>query len=123
MLPGRPALPNDVADKSLLRAPEVAIPQRTRFAAIQPNPFNPATTVSFELAADGLAADGLATIEVYDLRGIRVWTLVRGVLPTGRHEVTWNGRDERGGFAPSGVYFFRLLTADVTETRKAVLMK
>jgi hypothetical protein len=93
-------------------------PTRTGLIGIQPNPFNPSATVSFELAAPGWVK-----IEIYDLRGRVVRTLMSGNLTADRHAVTWDGRDERGRDVASGVYFFRLATPNLHETRKAVLMK
>ena len=52
--------------------------------------------------------------------GRRVRTLVAGVLPSGPHERTWDGRDDRGNLAPAGLYFVRLREADETLTERFV---
>jgi len=84
-----------------------------------PNPFNPLTTIEF-----ALPAPTAATVAVHDLRGRLVRTLFAGALPAGRHEVRWDGRDERGGWAASGVYLVRLATADGgRQTLKVTLSK
>lgn len=67
-----------------------------------PNPFNPQTTIHYELSASGPVK-----FQVFDLRGRLVAILVDEVIPSGRHEVTWNGRDASGREAPSGVYLSR----------------
>jgi hypothetical protein len=94
------------------------VPTVTALVGIRPNPFNPSATVSFELASTGQAR-----IAVYDLRGTLVRSLSSGILDAGRHEVTWDGRDNRGLGVSSGVYFVRLVAPGVTQTMKAILAK
>lgn len=93
-------------------------PVRTALTGIHPNPFNPQATVSF-----ALATAGHARLAVYDLHGTRVRTLVDGDVALGLHDVTWDGRDDRGQGVASGVYFARLEAGDVVEMKKMVLMK
>lgn len=83
-----------------------------------PNPFNPATTVSFSLPREGSAR-----LAVYDARGQQVALLADGVFPAGEHEVRWNGRDAGGQAVPSGVYFARLFTEGGGRTHKLVLTR
>jgi subtilisin family serine protease len=83
-----------------------------------PNPFNPATTISFALPGAG-AVD----LAVYSVDGRRVRTLVRQDLPAGQHEVTWNGRDEGGRRVASGTYVYRLKANDEVQVRRMVLVK
>ncbi len=83
-----------------------------------PNPFNPMTTVSFELRAPARAV-----LAVYDLRGRRVDVLVDAELGAGRHEAVWDGLDARGAAAPSGNYLFRLEAGGEIELRKALLVR
>ncbi|MGA9116344.1 MAG: FlgD immunoglobulin-like domain containing protein, partial [Bacteroidota bacterium] len=68
-----------------------------------PNPFNPVTTVRFALPVESRVG-----VEVYNLLGQRVRTLVRGDMKAGYHGVEWNGRGEDGGPVGSGVYFVRM---------------
>jgi hypothetical protein len=74
--------------------------------AAYPNPFNPMTTISFTNPHDGRVR-----LEIIDLRGRLVGTLVDGFASAGRHEVTWNGRTDGGQTVASGVYLARLETA------------
>jgi hypothetical protein len=83
-----------------------------------PNPFNPKTTISYTILEGGDAE-----IKVFDLLGRCVRTLVSGFVPAGYHEVEWDGCDESGQRLASGVYFYRLSTADVVESRRMVLVK
>jgi hypothetical protein len=83
-----------------------------------PNPFNPVTTIAFELEEEGSAA-----LCVYDLAGRLVRTLTGGVHEPGPWTGQWDGRDERGEPVPSGIYLYRLTAGDRTETRKMTLVR
>ncbi len=84
-----------------------------------PNPFNPSTTISYELAAP---AD--VTLAVYDMAGKLVRMLVAGEpVAVGAHELTWNGRDDAGLAAPAGVYFCRLEAGGVVQAQRMTLLK
>jgi hypothetical protein len=83
-----------------------------------PNPFNPETTIKYDLAEKGNV-----TLEVCNIKGQRVRTLVRETVDAGFHSVAWNGRDETGKTVSSGVYFYRLSTTDKTLTKKMLLLK
>lgn len=83
-----------------------------------PNPFNPSTTIHYSL--DHM---GPVTLRVYDVRGALVRSLVDAVQVGGPHEATWDGRDERGRRAASGVYFCRLGTASQTRVIKMTVLK
>jgi len=83
-----------------------------------PNPFNPRTTIAFELAAHGHAR-----LTVYDATGRRVTELVNGELDAGRRVVVWDGRDASGRAVGSGVYFYVLDADGNRRERKMVLMR
>ncbi len=83
-----------------------------------PNPFNPSTEIVFNMAREGHAS-----LEIFDVQGTRITTLVNGNVPAGPNQVTWNGRDSRGTTMATGVYFYRLVTQDAALTRKMVLLK
>lgn len=83
-----------------------------------PNPFNPQTFISFDLPAEGAT-----TVEIYDLTGRRVQTLVDKWLQEGNHTVVWNGRDASGRRMPSNVYLSSVRSGGVSETRKITLLK
>jgi hypothetical protein len=92
----------------------------TAFALSQnaPNPFNPATKISF-----ALPVKGPVELRVYDVRGATVRTLVAGELEPGFHDYVWDGRSDAGAQVPSGVYFYRLRTVDGDKTRSMTLVK
>ena len=80
-----------------------APPPTARLLDAAPNPFNPATTVAFEVSRTRWV-----TLEVFDPAGRRVAVLTDGVRSPGVHEVEWNGRDAAGSDVASGVYVIRL---------------
>jgi hypothetical protein len=84
-----------------------------------PNPFNPVTTISYDVPAGG----GAVSLAVYDVAGRLVRTLVSGAQDEGRRQVSWDGRDGLGQAMSSGVYFYRLKAGDAVHTRKMLLLK
>jgi len=84
-----------------------------------PNPFNPTTTIAYDVPAGG----GRVTIEVFDVAGRRVTMLVDGHETEGRRSVTWDGTDASGHTLGSGVYFYRMTASGIEETRKMPLLK
>lgn len=99
-------------------APVAGVPAATRLAGVQPNPFNPSTTVRFELARTAHARVG-----VYDLSGRLVRTLVDESRPAGAQTVVWDGRDDAGQPAASGVYLVRMAADGIEQAVKASLVK
>jgi len=83
-----------------------------------PNPFNPSTTIAFEMACPGDV-----TIDVYNIKGQKVKEVVRGSYGAGRHNVVWNGDDASGRSVGSGVYFCRMTTDGYSSVKKMLLMK
>jgi subtilisin family serine protease len=83
-----------------------------------PNPFNPETTIAFDLKDVSNVR-----LDIFNIKGQKVNTLLDRTMPQGAHTVVWEGKDLRGNSVPSGIYFYRLSTGNYTETRKAVLMK
>ena len=83
-----------------------------------PNPFNPTTTINFELKVPGRVR-----LSVYDIRGRRVATLVDEHRSVGHHEVNWSASDRVGRELASGVYLLRLEAAGMVATRRAMLVR
>lgn len=84
----------------------------------RPNPFNPSTTIRYELPAAGDVR-----LTVHDVTGRLVATLADAPMAAGDHATVWDGRDSRGTDAPSGVYFARLRADAGTSSRKIVLVR
>lgn len=112
------SLPSELLSIGYPFPDEPPIPLITRLFANYPNPFNPSTTISFDLAAPQTAA-----LRIYNLRGQLVNTLCDSELSAGSYSYIWDGRDAGRSRVASGVYFYRLSTASHTETRKMLLLK
>jgi hypothetical protein len=107
------------AQISLLLSPVPEIvPLTNRLWQNHPNPFNPQTTIRFSIV-DPQHVE----LSVYDVRGSKVRTLVSQQLPAGVYSEIWDGRDEFGGRAASGVYFYQLTYGDQQQTAKMLLVK
>lgn len=83
-----------------------------------PNPFNPTTRLLFELPAAGAVR-----VAIYDVHGRVVRELLRGTRAAGRQEVVWDGRDDAGHTAPTGVYWSRIEHGGFVRLRKLTLVK
>jgi len=93
-------------------------PERTTLLQNHPNPFNPATIITY-----ALSESGRVTLRVYSVTGTLVKILEDGYRRAGVHEVGWNGENSRGERVASGVYFYRLTAPGFSQTRKMVLAK
>ena len=83
-----------------------------------PNPFNPVTNIVYSIKEASNV-----TIEVYNLRGQLVKTLVNEVKETGSFTTTWDGTDNTNKSISSGVYFYKMRSGNFTSTKKMILMK
>lgn len=107
-----PAQPTAIGDTP-------ATPTEFALHPCAPNPFNPITTIRYDIPTSGAHVE----ISVYDVTGRRVRTLVDRAQSGGRQLVTWDGRDDRGQGVASGVYFYRMSAGSFVQTRKMVLLK
>jgi len=94
------------------------LPAGVALAQNYPNPFNPNTTIEFELPRRSRVK-----IEVFNLLGQRVRTLLDESKPAGSHRIEWAGTDNAGKPVATGVYLYRLEADDVVETRKMLVLK
>ena len=99
------------------------IPEKFSLSQNYPNPFNPSTKIKFSIpllrGVDGAAGRGVFTqLVVYDILGKEITTLVNQQLQPGTYEAEWDGSNY-----PSGVYFYKLITDEFTESRKMILIK
>ena len=83
-----------------------------------PNPFNPKTTINFALPNAGEVA-----LDVFSATGQHVRTLQSGDMAAGQHSVVWNGKDDAGHSVGSGIYFYKLQSDELSETKKMMLLK
>lgn len=106
-------LENDVS------AVEETAPIRIALVGNHPNPFNPRTTIAFELPQAQTIS-----LRIYDLAGRLVATPLEGdLIGAGRHEIGWQGRDSQGREVPAGIYLYRLEAEGYVETKRMVLVK
>jgi len=93
-------------------------PEITELTGNYPNPFNPTTTISFSTSEAGFVS-----INIYNMKGQLVKTLVNENLDAAYHNVVWNGKDNRNKTISSGIYFYKMRTNNYTATKKMILMK
>jgi beta-glucanase (GH16 family) len=107
-------------DIQLIGLSDAATPgvQRHVLHPAYPNPFNPSTTIRYELGAAATVR-----LDIYDISGSRVRSLESGTKEAGLHEAVWNGRDDAGRLAPAGVYFYRLDADGASTTKRMTLVK
>jgi hypothetical protein len=104
---------------STLTAVEAAeTPARFALRQNAPNPFNPRTSIEFDLPSLERVR-----LDVFQPGGRHVRTLVDRVMSAGRHEVTWDGRDDHGTALSSGIYLYRIQAGRHTKSRRMVLLK
>jgi endonuclease I len=105
-------------------SPELTpVPDAEVLASIQlhqnvPNPFNPSTLISYELAEDGPVK-----LEIFDVAGRLVKVLAQEIQTQGSHQLNWYGRNQDGQMAATGVYFYRLTAEGESQTRRMLLVK
>ncbi|MDQ7051870.1 MAG: FlgD immunoglobulin-like domain containing protein [candidate division KSB1 bacterium] len=92
--------------------------ERGSRSAILSNGVNPATTIRYQLSVASQVE-----MAIYDLRGRRVRTLVRGRQSAGEHTVTWDGKDDRGQIVSSGVYLYRLVAGEQVQVRRMLILR
>jgi len=106
------------AGAQVTAAPDTPSATVARLGANRPNPFNPATTIPYELPRAGRAR-----LALYDAAGRLVRTLVDAEVAAGAHAPRWDGRDEAGRPVGSGAYFARLTFAGASQTRSLLLAR
>lgn len=103
---------------------EPILPESFELFQNYPNPFNPTTTIMFTI---GAAEDGAMTqqtsLDIYNILGQRVKQLIDDDLPTGRYQIEWNSTNESGHRVATGVYFYRLVVGQNSQSKKMLLIK
>jgi flagellar hook assembly protein FlgD len=94
------------------------IPQVNTLNQNYPNPFNPETAISFSMKEAGNVS-----VDVYNIKGQKVKTLLNEFRSSGNHDVVWNGTDENNRNVASGVYFYKMKNGKFSSTKKMILMK
>ncbi len=94
------------------------IPPVARLGNNYPNPFNPSTTIPYFTNSTSKVR-----LEIFDITGRRITTLIDKVHQEGAYKVVWDGRNENGLTVASGVYFLRFTSGEVTEAKKLILLR
>jgi hypothetical protein len=112
------AIDNLAIQDGAVAAADLPAARAVSLAQNAPNPFNPSTTIRF-----ALPRRTEVSLRVFDVRGRLVKTLADGPRPAGQHAVEWDGRNDRGAPAASGVYLYRLQAGEQTLQRRMLLVK
>lgn len=94
------------------------VPQAYTLDQNYPNPFNPTTTIKYTIPKEGNVK-----IEVYDITGRLVNTLVNSSMNSGTYSVTWDGKNSSGMSVGSGIYLYRIQAGDFVSVKKMVMLK
>ncbi len=105
-------------DKALEETPQKALPDGFELKQNHPNPFNPTTRISFTIPETEHVL-----LQVFNVSGRKVKTLVDGDLAAGEHTYEWDATDDSGDRVATGVYLYRLTAGDITATKKMTLIK
>ncbi len=114
----RPDFVLKVYGSELSATPETVVAATILLHQNVPNPFNPSTTISYELKESGPVQ-----LQVFDVAGRLVRSLVREDQSAGLHTMSWNGRNKDDQSCAAGMYFYRLRTSGADETKRMLLVK
>lgn len=89
-----------------------------QFLKNYPNPFNPTTTIAFEVTEGGLAK-----VEIFNVKGQKVKTLLNEKIAQGNHSLFWNGKNEDHKQVSSGVYFYKISINGAEKINKMLMLK
>ncbi|MEQ8577537.1 MAG: NosD domain-containing protein [Balneola sp.] len=95
------------------------VPEEFKLYQNYPNPFNPSTTIGFDVPNGKTQV----RLEIYNILGQRVKTLVNDVYTAGRYKVSWDGTNNVGGRVSTGVYIYRIQAGDIVQSKKLTFIK
>ena len=107
-----------LCDKTVLAPSGAVVPSAVYLEQNFPNPFNPRTVIRF-----GVSDPSSVLLQIFDVRGSLVKTLIDRVQGAGTFDAAWDGTDARGEALPSGIYFCRLRTPTRDISRKMILLR
>ncbi len=94
------------------------IPQQVQLFQNYPNPFNPTTEIHYKLPVRQFVE-----IDIYNLLGEKVRTLISEIVNAGEHKILWNGKNDAGNAVSSGIYFYRLKSKNSIKIKKMTLLR
>ncbi len=103
----------DTTNCSTMSINDIIIPTTYSLSSPYPNPFNPTTTISFSIPQSGMVS-----LNLYDITGKLITTLINEQLNIGYHSIDWDGTNQSGG-----VYLVRMESEEYVETQKLLLVK
>ena len=92
---------------------EIVSPNKYSLSAPYPNPFNPTTTISYQLEELDFV-----NISIYDINGRLLSNIVNKMMPSGHHSIVWDASDY-----PTGIYFIKMISGNYNGTEKVLLVK
>ncbi len=108
----------DIHNNDLTNYTEMKNPQIFTLSTNYPNPFNPSTKIPYFISKKTFLY-----IDIIDVRGFHVTTLVNSYQPAGNYSTCWKGTNKNNELVSAGIYFYRLIAGDYREVRKMVLLK
>ena len=115
---GSPGTPGSHISDPWVSVVEHFHPQTPELIQVYPNPFNAGTMITFHLFDSSFA-----TMEVFDIRGNLITTLVNAEFALGSHQIQWKGTRANGAELPSGVYLIRLVTSSTTQVQRLSILR
>jgi len=112
------SVPSNTVTVNIVQANDNHVSYITDLKGNYPNPFNPVTFIDFSLENPGKV-----NIEIYNLKGQKVKSLVNDSFAAGRHSIEWNGKDDNKRVVTSGIYLYKMTTDRYTSTKKMLLLK
>lgn len=94
------------------------IPLTTKLGNNYPNPFNPSTTIQFDLNSSNNVK-----LEIFNIKGQLIKTLANNFFTAGRHYLNWDGKDNNGNQVSSGIYLYKMQSGDYANIKKMIMMK
>ena len=102
----------------VLAIPSLILPDKFTLSQNYPNPFNPSTNISYDVSDHGMVS-----INIYDLTGKLIYSLVNDFHLAGSYTASWDAIDQNGRDVPSGVYIYQLRSDNIVHTKKMLLLR
>ncbi|MDA3814688.1 MAG: T9SS type A sorting domain-containing protein [Candidatus Cloacimonetes bacterium] len=109
---------DDISYGTIVSADDLLIEPKATLFQNYPNPFNPETTISFSVTQ----TSPFVTLEIYNIKGQKIKSLVQNEFAKGFHSVIWNGDNELGDSVSSGIYLYKLSVNGIPEAMKKCLL-
>jgi len=105
-------------DATIFEQADAVLPQEFGLEQNYPNPFNPYTSFDF-----ALPRQSQVTIDIFNVLGQKIKTLADGEYEAGRYTISWDGTNDNGSSAATGIYFYKMIADNFQDTKKLILLK